>query len=434
MPNNSKTRLVAPEYMWVFFLVTALFLFWGIPNSTNDILIKQFMKSFEINRFQAGLVQFAFYMGYFFFALPAALIMRKYSYKTGLVIGLFLFGIGCWMFYPAAMIGTYGLFLAALFVIASGLAFLETGANPYVAVMGSSKTSEQRLNLAQAFNPVGVVIGVVVGTVFIFSGIELSDSEIQTMKSAGEYEGYLQHEIMRVTKPYMIYGAIVILWAVLMIKSKFPKIQNEDDGRSGKFSDLFKFPHFKKGVLAQFFYVGAQVGTWSFFIQYVQDYTGEPEKVAGGLLTGTLITFGVARFLSTYFMKYIKASKLMGIYSIANIVLVAVGIAFPGWIGLAAVFMTSFFMSLMFPTIFALGLKGLGPNVKLGGSLIVMAIIGGALFPPVMGLVSEHFNSMAIAYIVPLISYIYITYYSFAGSKPSGPLYEDDDDQPVVVH
>jgi len=280
-----------------------------------------------------------------------------------------------------------------------------------------------------------VVIGVIVGTVFIFSGIELSDEQIQTMKAAGEYEPYLKHEIMRVTKPYMVYGTVVILWAILMIRTKFPIIPDEEKGASGgKLSNLFKFPHFTKGVLAQFFYVGAQVGTWSFFIQYIQDYTNQPEKIAGGLLTGTLITFGIARFVATFLMKYIKPNRLMGLYSIANVFLVLIAIVFPGWVGLIAVFMTSFFMSLMFPTIFALGLKGLGPNTKLGGSLIVMAIIGGALFPPVMGLISEHFDSMAVAYIVPMISYLYIMYYSYYGSKPSGPLYDLDEEQPVVSH
>ncbi len=412
-------RMLARGYTVPFILVTALFFFWGIPNNLNDILIKQFMKSFEISRFKAGLVQSAFYMGYFLLSMPAALIMRKYSYKTGLVIGLFLYSIGTFLFWPAAIIREYGFFLFALFVIASGLAFLETGANPFVAVLGDPRTSEQRLNFAQAFNPLGAVTGVLVGTIFIFSGIELSPAEIEAMKAQGTYDAYLQHETMRVVEPYLVLGAIVFLWALLILKTKFPRVADEvsRDQPKGRIRDVFRHRHFVLGVIAQFFYVGAQVGTWSYFIQYVQDYTGQPEKVAGYFLTGSLVAFGVGRFSATYLMKFIAPNVLMGIYGIINVCLVGVGILFPGWTGVWAVFFTSFFMSLMFPTIFALAIKGLGPLTKIGGSMVVMAIIGGATFTPLMGLVFEWTRSMAMAMVVPLICYAVITHYAFAGSK-----------------
>jgi FHS family L-fucose permease-like MFS transporter len=406
-----------------FILVTSLFFLWGLPNSMNDILIKQFMKSFEIDRFQAGLIQSAFYMGYFLLAIPAAMIMNKYNYKTGLVIGLLLFGTGCFLFLPAANIGTYGFFLFALFVIASGLAFLETGANPYVAVLGDPDTSEQRLNFSQAFNPFGVITGATVGTLFILSGIEPNLEKIAAMKQSGIYESFLHSETLRVVTPYIVIGTIVLLLAMVMIMTKFPVIESEkstENKDKGRIRDLLKFPHFTKSVIAQFFYVGAQVGTWSFFIQYAQDYTSRPEKIAGSFLIATFIVFSIGRFMATFFMNFLKPNLLMGMYSLINIFLVTIAILLPGWIGLSALFLTSFFMSLMFPTIFALGLKGLGHLTKLGGSLIVMGIVGGAVFPPIMGLIMKYTNSMAIAMIVPLISYCYIAYYSYKGSSLMG--------------
>lgn len=425
MKDNSSSghtpRLFSPAHVLPFILVTALFLLWGVANNLNDILIKQFMKSFEITRLKAGLIQFAFYMGYFFLSMPAALLMRKYGYKAGLVTGLFLYSTGTFLFWPAAHVRQYGFFLLAQFVIASGLAFLETGANPFIATLGDPRTSERRLNFSQAFNPVGAVLGVLVGTIFIFSGVELSPQQIATLEAAGKLERYLRAETMRVVAPYLVLGAIVFIWALLIIKTKFPKIAEEAEPESshqhGRMRDLFRYPHFVQGVIAQFFYVGAQVGTWSYYISYIQDYTREPEKIAGAFLTGTLVAFGVGRFTATYLMKFVQPSRLMGIYGCINMALVGVGILLPGWAGVLAVFLTSFFMSLMFPTIFALGIKELGPNTKLGGSMIIMAIIGGAVAPLAMGGLFQVTHSMALAMFVPLVCYAFITYYAFVGSK-----------------
>lgn len=425
LKNGSKSPLIEPGYLLTFILVTALFFLWAIPNNLNDILIAQFMKSFELSRLQAGLVQSAFYMGYFLLAIPAALVMERFGYKTGLVTGLLFFAVGSFLFYPAAISGKYSFFLESLFIIACGLAFLETGANSFISVLGDPATSERRLNLAQAFNPIGSMVGVVVGTIFIFSGKELSGDQIEAMKMAGTYQAYLKEETLRVGPPYIVIGCVVLLIAFLMIRAKFPKNETKSgQPESGSFRKLLKYPHWYKGVIAQFFYVGAQVGTWSFFIQYVKDNTGLSEKFAGGMLTGTLAAFMIGRFSATFLMKYMKPGNLMGLYSIANIVLVGIGILFPGWIGVWSVFLTSFFMSLMFPTIFALGVKGLGPNTKLGGSVIIMAIIGGAVWTPIMGLIADKTSSMAMAMIVPLISYLFILYYSYIGSKPSGELHE----------
>ena len=423
---DPSPRLFAPGTALPFILVTVLFFLWGIPNNLNDILIKQFMKSFEITRFKAGLIQSAFYMGYFTLSMPAALLMRKHGYKTGLLTGLFLFSAGTFLFWPAAIAGRYAFFLCALFVIASGLAFLETGANSFIAVLGDPRTSERRLNLSQSFNPLGAISGALIGTVFIFSGIELDSGEIAARKLAGTYQAYLQAETLRVVTPYLVLGAVVFLWALLIWRTRFPRVAEESEpaaARShGGLADLFHYPHFVQGVLAQFLYVGAQVGTWSYYITYVQDYTHEPEKIAGYFLTGTLVAFGVGRFVATYLMKFVAPNRLMGIYAVANVALVSVGVLFPGWVGVWAVFGTSFFMSLMFPTIFALGIKELGPNTKLGGSMIIMAIVGGAAAPPAMGLVFQAAHSMALAMVVPLFCYAFIAYYAYYGCRVRFPI------------
>jgi len=436
-----KHTIVSKANLLPFILVTALFYLWAIPNNLNDILIPQFMKSFELSRFQAGLVQSAFYLGYFCMALPAALVMDKYNYKTGIIIGLLLFATGAFLFYPAATIGEFGIFLFALYVIACGLAFLETGANAFISVLGDPATSAQRLNFSQAFNPLGAMTGAFVGSQFIFSGIEHSEAKVDTMKAAGTYSGYLNDEILRVIPPYMIIGVIILIWAFLIWKVKFPaetdnipKNKDNTGNGHGHISMLLKYPHFLKAVLAQFFYVGAQVGTWSFLIQYVKDYMQKPEKEAGVYLVYALLAFGVGRFVSTLIMRKVEPNKLMGIYSLLNICMLAVAISLPGFFGVWALVLSSFFMSLMFPTIFALGVKGLGPNTKIGGSMIIMAIIGGAIWTPLMGLISDSTHSMAYAMIIPLISYIYVVYYAFIGSKPSGPLFESHDSTVIASH
>ena len=425
---SAKTKIVSKELLIPFILVTALFFMWALPNNLNDILIPQFMKTFELSRLQAGLVQSAFYMGYFLLAIPAALVMDRFSYKTGLITGLLLFALGCFLFYPATHVGEYWIFLFALFVIASGLAFLETGANSYIAVLGDSETSEHRLNFSQSFNPLGAMSGALIGTVFIFSGNELSAPQIDTMKAAGTYNAYLHEELIRISPPYIVIGVVILVWAFLLWRTKFPadkKLETDTEVKThGKLSQLFKYPHFIKGVVAQFFYVGAQVGTWSFMIQYIKDYLHKPEKEAGMYLFISLLVFGIGRFIATALMKKIEPKKLMGAFSFINIILVAIAVIYPGTFGGYTLVGSSFFMSLMFPTIFALGVKGLGPNTKLGGSMIIMAIIGGAVWTPLMGYVSDITQSMAMAMILPIVSYIYIAYYSLYGCKPSGPLYE----------
>ena len=414
-PSSSETRLLPPGVLRSFILVTGLFFLWGVPNNLNDVLIRQFMKSFAISRFQAGLVQSAFYMGYFLLALPAGILMKRFGYKFGFLIGLVLFASGCFLFLPAANAGEYSYFLLALFVVASGLAFLETASNPFIAQLGPTATSEQRLNFAQAFNPLGAISGVLVGTVFIFSGVELSPAQIVAMQAAHTYRAYLHTETLRTVSPYLVLGTVALLWAVLIAVTRFPGFVRKRESAvetNGRWQDLFGQRHFLFSVVAQFMYVGAQVGTWSYFIQYAQDYGHTTEKTAGYLLTCTLGAFGVGRFAGAALMRRIPPSTLMTAYALINIVLVLTGILHPGPLGLGAILVTSFFMSVMFPTIFAMGLKDLGPNTNVAGSLIVMAIVGGAVLTPIMGLLAERFHSTAVAYQIPLYGYVAVAAYS----------------------
>ena len=412
---NGRGQLLPGTSKLPFVLVTMLFFLWGIPNNLNDVLIRQFIKSFAMTRFEAGLLQSAFYMGYFLLAMPAALIMRKLGYKSGFLIGLGLFSLGAILFWPAAIVASYAFFLVALFVIASGLAFLETAANPFIAKLGDEQSAARRLNLAQAFNPLGSITGVLIGTMFIFSGVELDSSQIQVLQQRHTYAAYLQSETLRVVVPYLALSGLTLTMLILIAITKFPistRDTSEEELAGSNFWLLLKTPQFLLAVAAQFACVGAQVGSWSYFIPYIQSYTHEPEKLAGYILTASLVAFGIGRFVSAWLMRFIQPSKLMGIYCMVNTCLAAIGIAFPGWIGVGALMLTSFFMSLLFPTIFAQGIRGLGANTKLGSSVLIMAIIGGAVLTPIMGLISSRFN-LAFAYVVPLLAYVYIAFFSF---------------------
>lgn len=401
-----------------FILVTALFFLWAIPNNFNDILIRQFMKSFEINRLQAGLVQFAFYLGYFFLAFPAGVIMRRAGYKTGIVIGLCLYGAGCILFYPAAHVGQYWFFLTALFVIASGLAFLETGASPFIIQVGDPETAAQRVNFSQSFNPLGSITAVLIGSRFIFSGIELKPDQVRALEAAGAYQAYLKSETLRVVTPYLVLGSLVLLWAVLIARTPFPHT-GMDYSRNTLEHDtskpLWRRKHFVLAVLAQFLYVGAQVGAWSWQIPYVQTYTGLGERKAGYLLTAALIAFTTGRFFSTWLLRHVGAARLLGIFATTNAAICAAAMLRPGWLGVGCLVGVSFFMSMMFPTIFALGVKGLGTHTKTGGAIIVMSIVGGAAIPPLMGRVADLTN-VALSYGIPALCFLGVMLYAWFGS------------------
>jgi len=351
-------------------------------------------------------------------ALPAALAMRRWGYKAGILGGLCLFGTGTLMFWPAAVVGQYWLMLTALFVVGCGSATLETAANPFIAQTGPTETSEQRLNFSQAFNPPGTITGVLIGTFFIFSGVELSVAKVAQMKVAGTYAAYLHSELMRVVPTYVTLGCVVLLLALLIGMTRFPETADErdaseDDSLGSQIGSLLRTPTLRAAIIAQFCYCGAQVSTWSAFIPYVKQYTSSSERAAALFLTGNLIAFAAGRIVSTGLMRWFAPARMMGTYALINIVLLAGGILRPGRAGAVALLLTSFFMSVMFPTIFALGVKGLGPRTKLGGSLIVMSVVGAAVIPPMLGLIAKHSGSYALGYLVVVACYVVVAIYGF---------------------
>lgn len=418
--DEGRQPLVPKDRLIPFVLVTALFFLWGVPNNLNDILIRQFMKSFEITRLQAALVQSAFYLGYFLLAIPAGQMMRRFGYKAGILTGLCTYGVGCFLFWPAAIVSQYWFFLTALFVIACGLAFLETAASPFIVQVGSATNAEQRLNFSQAFNPLGSISAVLIGSRFIFSGVELKPAQVAAMQAAHTYPAYLRGETLRVVVPYLVLGCVVLLWAALIARAKFPHAgmdHSEAEEKTDHSLPLWKRKHFVWAVGAQFLYVGAQVGMWSYLISYVQMYTGATERSAGFWLTGALAAFTAGRFVSTLLMRVFQAEKLMGVFAVINVTIVTLAALRPGQAGVYCLLATSFFMSMMFPTIFAAGIKGLGTHTKTAGSLIVMAIIGGAALTPVMGKVADSYG-IAMGYLVPAVCFVGVAVYAWFGSQP----------------
>jgi MFS transporter, FHS family, L-fucose permease len=411
MNNNDKSfALLLP-----LILIISLFFLWGMANNLNDILITQFKKLFTLSDFKAGLVQSAFYTGYFVFSIPAALWMKRFGYKAAVVFGLILYAVGALLFYPAAAEREYVLFLGALFVIASGLAFLETSANPLIVAMGDPATAARRLNFAQSFNPFGCIAGIMIGREFILSGHEPNATELAAMSGA-ELEAFYQLESHAVQGPYLTIGLLVLGWALLVLLVKFPAIatqhSTEETGSWADYKTLLAKADFMFGVMAQFFYVGAQVCIWSFLIRYGQEAVpGTGEKTLASYLMASLVLFMVGRFVATALMLRVSAAWLMSSYALANIALCIYAILIPNYSGLLALVATSFFMSLMFPTIFALSVKNLGSLAKPGASLVVMAIIGGAVLTAVMGLVSDLTN-IHIAVVVPLVCFVVIALYA----------------------
>ncbi|WP_254061721.1 L-fucose:H+ symporter permease [Granulicella sp. L60] len=429
--TESSGRPVFPVgHMLLFSLVTVLFFLWGMSNNLTDILVQQFRKSFELSQFSAQLVQTANFFGYFCMAIPAALLMRRWGYKAGMVTGLALFGTGMVLFWPAAVSGQYVPFLIALFTVGCGASVLETAANPFIAQFGDPATSEQRLNFSQSFNPPGTITGVLIGTYFIFSGVEKNGAEVAAMKAAGTYPAYLHMEIMRVVPTYLTFGAVVLVCALILSRIKFPVMQEEHEGvgeNHGSFAELLRMPAIWIAVAANFCNVGAQISSWSSLIPYMKQYTAVSERSAAHYLTGVLIAMGIGRFVSTPLMRYVRPSLMLGVYGICNALLMVVTMVRPGLLGAWAVVASGFFISIMFPTIFALGLKGLGRNTKIGGSLLVMAIVGGAVFPPILGLIARQTGSLALGYVVPLVGFVGVAVFGFyqatRRSLLSGPAY-----------
>lgn len=417
---NKNTTYLSNKNKFALVLIIILFFIFGMGTSINDILITQFKKTFDLTDFESGFVQSAFYLGYFAFAIPASLIMRRFNYKIGIVIGLCLFGLGAFLFYPAAQEESYNFFLFALFIIASGLTFLETACNPYVTALGDPKTATFRLNLAQSFNPIGCIAGILIGQNFILSGIEYTSEQLNAMTS-DELSAYRTFESHTVQTPYLIIGIVAIIMSVIFLLTRFPVVKDEEVKGTSKATQTLRYilgkRHFVLAVVSQFFYIGAQVSIWSFLIRYTQGtIPGTPEKIAANYLTISLVVFTIGRFVGTLLLKKISGNKLLWIYACINILLLALAFMSPGIVGVYAMIAVSFFMSIMYPTIFSLGVRGLGEHTKLASSVLVMAIIGGALITPLMGLASHSFG-IDKSVIVPLICFIIVALYGLKGYR-----------------
>jgi MFS transporter, FHS family, L-fucose permease len=408
------------SFLFAFILVTSLFFLWAFLHNTNPILIPHLKKACQLSDTQSSFVDLAVYLGYFSIAIPAGLVMHKYGYKRGIIIGLCLYAAGALLFIPAASGRTFGLFLAALFILASGATFLETVANPYISILGPKETSEQRLNFAQSFNGVGAFVAPLIGGKFILSGVEHTKEELNQMTANGTLNAYLQSEADTVKIPYLIIAAVVILVTIGFLFTKLPEVKESDtaDAHGGFSLSVLRHPHVRWAVIAQFFYVGAQVGVGSFFIRFSKQVMDLGEKPASYLWGSiAMVGFMVGRFAGTFLMKYIKPQKLLLIYAIINILLLVIALNTHGKVAVYAVAAVPFFMSIMFPTIFALGIKELGEETKMASSLLVMSIVGGALAPLLMGGISDYTGSMQNAYIIPLLCFIAVAWFAWKGYK-----------------
>nr|WP_121270480.1 L-fucose:H+ symporter permease [Pedobacter schmidteae] len=406
------------KYLFPFIMITSLFFMWGFVHNLDPILIPHLKRSFSLSTLQASLVDSAVFIAYFVMALPAGFIMKKYGYKTGIIIGLAFFAIGSFLFIPAANTQLYVFFLGALFIIACGLTILETAANPYASLLGPPETATFRLNFAQTFNGLAATLAPMVGVrVILIKGA--SDEELNKMTESARQLA-LASEASSVKTPYLILGSIILVIALIFIFLKLPEIKDEEEGnvkKTGIFHAL-RHKHLSWAVTAQFFYVGAQVCVFSFFILYATKAAGISEQTAGDYAGyGMGLAFLLGRVIGTFLMKFIKAESLLVIYALINVVLCGIAITSGGTLALVSVIGIAFFMSIMFPTIFSLGIKDLGSDTKLGSSLIIMSIVGGAILPPVMGYISDVTHNIQIGYIVPLICFVVVLLFGLKGHK-----------------
>lgn len=419
---SASAPITERRYLVPLVLVTSLFFLWAIGVNLNDILIQHLKKAFGLSDFRSSLIQSAFFGGYFLAALPAGWLMQRLGYKRGILIGLLVCATGTILFIPAASVRIYGFFLFALFVMACGQSVLEVAANPYVTTLGPSESSERRLNLAQSFNSAGAVLIALLGSRFILSGVEHTPAELAAM-SAAQLSAYRASETNMVKTPYLVITSVFLFVALLIFLTKLPEIrETSPDGLRAsdvKLRGAFAFRHLITGVIAQFFYVGAQVGVASFIIRFAEfTLPGTHEKAAAHYLQAHLAGFMIGRFTGSAVMQKIAPPRLLSVFAGGSlfclvIILFAAGIA-PVW----AIVLLGFFHSIMFPTIFALSLKGLGPYTKLGSSLLVMSIIGGAVCPAIMGRISDASNIQR-AFIVPLICHSFVFYFAMWGYRPS---------------
>ncbi len=408
------------SFLLPFILVTSLFFFWGFVHNLDPILIPHLRRAFSLSTLQASLVDSAVFIAYFLMAIPAGIIMKKYGYKSGILIGLALFAIGCFLFVPAANTMQYAFFLGALFVVACGLTILETAANPYATILGNPDTATQRLNLAQSFNGLAAFVAPIVGGKFILSQNPVTDAELAKMTGEAK-TAYLLSETSTVKLPYIILGATILFMAAIFYFSKLPD-KKDDGAESGKgFFHAFKHRHLTWAVVAQFFYVGAQVCIMSFLILFATKAANITEKEASYYAGAAGLAFMIGRFAGTFLMKYIAPPKLLALYAMMCMGLCLVTIFASGIVTLYAVIGIAFFMSIMFPTIFALGINGLGNDTKAGSSLIIMSIVGGAILPPILGQIADITGNIQLGYFVPLACFAVILFFGLKGYKETEP-------------
>jgi FHS family L-fucose permease-like MFS transporter len=405
-----------PSTKLALVLITSLFFLWALTGNLLPSLIPHLKKACQLNDFQSAFIDSAYWIAYFLVAIPAAMVMRRTSYKTGIIAGLVMAAIGAICFYPAAESRQFGMFLGALFLIASGMTFLETAANPYITILGDEKTSTQRLNFAQAFNGLGAFVAAFFLSKIVLSGTEYTPEQMDVLAANGTLQQYLASEADRVKMPYLGIAAVLLLVALMIYLVKLPDVKEEKDASFKLDFSVFRIPHFRNGVIAQFFYVGAQVCISSFFIRYSRYSAGIAETEATNYLGYLLLCFMIGRYVGTFLMQKIAPQTLLAIYSAINILLMIYIVMVGGRIGVYAFMGVEFFMSIMFPTIFALGIKNLGSHTKMASSYMVMSIVGGALIPLALGYISKEVN-IQVAYAVPLVCFFVILYYGWKGYK-----------------
>ena len=407
-----------PKYLIPFILITSLFFMWGIANNLNGILIPHLRKALELSNMQSTFVDTAVHMAYFLMAIPSGIILKKFGYKKGIIMGLLIFAVGSLLFLPAADNRAYSVFLIGLFILGCGLTLLETAANPYATRLGDTEGATARLNLAQSFNGLAVFVAPIIGTLFILSGKEYSKEQMLAMPDVDKI-AYLTGEAASVKMPYLILAGFLILLAIIFFFIDLPELEEKSENQSkGGIFDTLKYSHVKWAVIAQLFYVGAQVCVTSFFVRMAIVGAGVDEKTAGYYLGVYGLLFMIGRFAGTAIMRFVQPAKLLSIYSVVCILLSSIAIFTEGKFVVLALGGLGFFMSIMFPTIFSLGIVGLKEETKPASSLIVMAIIGGAIFPVIMGgIIDSSGDNIQAGYIVPLVCYFFVLYFGLVGHK-----------------
>ena len=396
-------------------LIFCLFFLWAISSNLLPTMIRQLMKTCELNTFEASFTESAYWLAYFICPIPIAMFMRRFSYRVGIVTGLLIAACGGLLFFPAAQVKSYGVYLCIFFVIATGMCFLETAANPYVTVLGDAETAPRRLNLAQSFNGLGAFISAMFLSKLVLSGNDFTRETIPADYPGG-WEGFIQTETDAMKLPYLILALVLIAVAVMLIVVKLPKVGDESTDKKGKLIDFstLKKPHLRWGVIAQFFYNGGQTAINSLFLVYCCTYAGIDEDTATTFFGLYMLAFLLGRWVGTLIMAKIEPTKMLTFYALANVVLCVVIMSFGSYVGLYAMLAVSFFMSIIYPTQFSLALHGLGEQTKSGSAFLVMAIVGNACVPQFTAYIMHQNETFyQVAYIVPLVCFAVCAFYGY---------------------